>query len=60
MGTMHVVGYCVVVSGWEEREESGTMHVRIERREEDHEEAFGWSSRCQDSGIAPPCLSPLC
>ena len=25
-----------VVSGWEEREERGTMHVRRERREEDH------------------------
>lgn len=53
MGIMHVVGYCGVVSGWEEREERGTMHVKREKREEDHAEALCWSSACPDSGKAP-------
>lgn len=39
MGTKHVVRYFGVLSGWEEKEERRTMHVRRERREEDHAEA---------------------
>jgi hypothetical protein len=49
-----------VVSGWEEREKRGTMHVKKEKKDADLTEALGWSSGCPDSGIAPPCFSSIC
>ena len=56
-------GTCIRWDLWcgvrlEEEREEGTMHVKREKREEDHVVAFCWSSGCPDSGIAPPCLSP--